>query len=632
MFKNAKQNLTFEYRAEIDGLRAVAVSFVILFHAEFSFFKGGFVGVDIFFVISGYLIASIVFLKLKENNFSIISFYKGRARRIFPMLFIVTLTCVPIAWIFLQPQDFVNFSQSLVAVSLFVSNFFFWKQENYFNSSLETNPLLHTWSLSLEEQFYLIFPLIALTLYRYCKKLIIPFFSLVIVLSLLLAQYSAFNKPIAGFYLLPTRIWEIGLGVLAAVLVPRFRSKFEDRLISEIGSSLGLLLIFWSIVFFTKTTPHPSIYTLIPALGTLLIIFFASKRNLVGKFLRNRILVTFGLMSYSAYLWHQPLLSFAKYIRPDIYLSNLRIPLLFFNFILAYLSWKFIESPIRYQWKNSNKFLVPIFSAIITVILLVGLFGSVGKGFPSRFEKSNPQIESLMNYGYQDLYREGECFLKPQQSFIDFKAICHSKFDPNSIFLWGDSFAAALSYGLINRYSRVSQFTSSACPPLLKVEFRDRPNCKGINSFIIDEIRSMRPTKIVLAANWYSYEKIIIEKSLFETIEIIQEVSPGSQVIIIGGSPIFEPSLPILLRDRLPLVDNLRIRSSWYIDLLSADRKLESISNSKEVKFISLLDILCISELCRVTVKNSGKVAPIFFDSGHLTAEGSIFVASRIII
>jgi hypothetical protein len=237
-----------------------------------------------------------------------------------------------------------------------------------------------------------------------------------------------------------------------------------------------------------------------------------------------------------------------------------------------------------------------------------------------------------MNYSYQDLYREGECFLKPQQSFMDFKEICHTKVDSNSIFLWGDSFAAALSYGLINRYSRVSQFTSSACPPLLKVEFEARPNCKRINSSILDEIRSKRPTKIVMAANWYSYENIGIEKSFFETIEKIQEVSPSSQIIVIGGSPIFEPSLPILLRDRLPLIDDLRIRSSWYIDLLSVDRKLAFISNSKEVKFISLLDILCISDVCRVTVKNKGKVAPIIFDSGHLTAEGSIFLASKITI
>ena len=302
-----------EYRREIDGLRALAVLPVILFHAGFKYFSGGFVGVDIFFVISGYLITSIILAEQEAGTFSIIRFYERRARRILPALFLVMLACLPFAWLWLLPHDMQNFSQSLIGVSAFISNILFWLTSGYFETAAELKPLLHTWSLAVEEQYYLFFPVFLVLTWHIGKRWILFFLSIVFLISLLAAQWGSALKPDATFYLLPTRGWELLIGAFIAFYFTKKDRTILSKNLNEAGGLLGLALIIYAIFKFDNQLPFPSFYALVPTIGAGLIILCATQITFVGKLLGNKLLVGIGLISYSAYLWHQPLLAFSKY-------------------------------------------------------------------------------------------------------------------------------------------------------------------------------------------------------------------------------------------------------------------------------------------------------------------------------
>ncbi len=301
-----------EYRKEIDGLRALAVLPVILFHAGFETFSGGFVGVDVFFVISGYLITSIILIELELGDFSIVNFYDRRLRRIMPGLFAVILTCIPFAWILLSPADLISFAKSLVAVPLFVSNIYFWSDGGYFETAAELKPLLHTWSLAVEEQYYLIFPIFLMMLCKLRRRWIFVSLGLVSLASLAIAQWATYTHPTSAFFLLPTRGWELMIGAFAAFYLSQGKCKDFGKSVSEFSGWLGIAMVFFGVFFYSKITPFPGFYALVPTLGTLLIILFATQKTTVGRFLGNKAFVGIGLISYSAYLWHQPILAFAR--------------------------------------------------------------------------------------------------------------------------------------------------------------------------------------------------------------------------------------------------------------------------------------------------------------------------------
>lgn len=256
-----------DYRREIDGLRALAVLPVILFHADFETFSGGFVGVDVFFVISGYLITTIVLAELEQGSFSIANFYERRARRILPALFLVMLVCIPFAWIRLLPSDMKDFSQSLIAVSVFSSNILFWLESGYFDTAAELKPLLHTWSLSVEEQYYALFPLFLILLWKLGRSWIVVLLSLLFATSLAVAEWAAYAKPAAAFYLLPARGWELLVGAFAAFYLSHAKREHFCRSIRELGGWLGVALILYAVFAYSKTTPFPGLYALVPTLG-----------------------------------------------------------------------------------------------------------------------------------------------------------------------------------------------------------------------------------------------------------------------------------------------------------------------------------------------------------------------------
>ena len=380
-----------KYRPEIDGLRALAVTPVILFHAGFKYFSGGFVGVDVFFVISGYLITAILIEDIESGRFNILSFYERRVRRILPALFFVMLVCIPLAWMWMLPAQMKDFSQSLVAVSLFASNILFWQESGYFSAAALEKPLLHTWSLAVEEQYYVLFPIFLLTTWRYGRKSVFWAVVALALASVLLSEWGSRNEPIANFYFAPTRAWELLFGSISAFIVQKKGVHKNDG-----ASILGLVAILFSIFVYDEKTPFPSIYTLIPVLGTVLLIIFAEKKTLVAKLLSTRIFVGMGLLSYSAYLWHQPIFAFARIFYGDVTSSGF-IVLLIVILLASYFSWAFIEKPFRKNTSTSRVQVFLSFALIGSVFITLGLFGQFLNGFGSRinYPDSNKSIQAI---------------------------------------------------------------------------------------------------------------------------------------------------------------------------------------------------------------------------------------------
>lgn len=386
------------YRREIDGLRAVAVLLVILFHAGFSPFRGGFVGVDIFFVISGYLITSIILAEKKEGAFSLLGFYERRVRRILPALFFVMAICIPFAWLLLLPNSMRDFSQSLVAVSLFASNFLFYGESGYFAPVAELKPLLHTWSLAVEEQYYLLFPLFIMLTWRLGKRLTLAFLGAAALLSLVASQWSAYHEPEAAFFLLPTRGWELAIGALIPFCSVRERTSEFRASTREALSAAGLLLIAYAVLAFDRTTPFPSLYALIPTLGAGLIIVFATPATMVGRLLSVKLLVGIGLISYSAYLWHQPLFAFAH----QRSMSPLHLPemiaLSIAALVLGYVTWRFVEQPFRSKSRVGRK-TVFRFACLGSLFFIgFGIAGHVSNGFESYYVSKRLNADEAETY------------------------------------------------------------------------------------------------------------------------------------------------------------------------------------------------------------------------------------------
>ena len=379
-----------QYRPEIDGLRAIAVLPVIFFHAGLQAFSGGFVGVDVFFVISGYLITSIIISEKQAGTFTLVTFYERRVRRILPALLVVMAACLPLAWMWMFPDEMKDFSRSLMGVSAFVSNILFWRESGYFVTAAELKPLLHTWSLSVEEQYYVLFPLFLIYVYRFGRSWVVRAMLVVFVVSLAGAQWGSAHKPIANFYSLPTRAWELIMGSLIA-LVPNSNYSFAtnagpNRLsLNQYGSFFGLLLIAFSVFYFNRETPHPSIYTLMPTVGTACIIVFATPVTLVGRLLSSPILVFVGSISYATYLWHQPLFAFARYRMVNEPSTLVFVGLTISAMVLATFSLRFLELPIRNPKIVSRK---GIFGLAVTGTLCFFILGTLGysnSGFPDRF-------------------------------------------------------------------------------------------------------------------------------------------------------------------------------------------------------------------------------------------------------
>ncbi|HWK41740.1 MAG TPA: acyltransferase family protein [Croceibacterium sp.] len=500
-----------QYRREIDGLRAVAVVPVILFHAGFSLFSGGFVGVDVFFVISGYLITGILIGELERGDFSIARFYERRARRILPALFLVIACCIPFAWYLMLPQQQAEFAASIAAVTLFSSNVLFWMQTGYFASDAELRPLLHTWSLAVEEQYYLLFPILLAVFWRWGRQRVLLLIVLAALASLALSQWASDHAESANFYLAPPRAWELLAGSICAFLL-RGRPSFANSWLS----GLGLALIVFSILFLDDSLPFPGIYALPPVLGTVLIILFGGAGTPAARLLSLRAFVGIGLISYSAYLWHQPLFAFARLGSDTEPTRLLMTALAGLSLILAWLSWRFVEQPFRGKGAllPSRPRLFAVSGLAIAVMLAIGLAGYLAKP-PTRIELEHPVLlanaerEARTGMGWH----EGSM---PCEGFVSSEGLnCRRYGDgPEKVVFWGDSHVLMLGPAVRPLPGKTIYVIGLwGCPPLLGVARQDRFG----NFYFCDQpgtidsyakyVESLQPDEVFLVARWTLYAR-----------------------------------------------------------------------------------------------------------------------------
>jgi peptidoglycan/LPS O-acetylase OafA/YrhL len=633
------------YRPEIDGLRAVAVIPVILFHAGFKFCEGGFVGVDIFFVISGYLITSKVLLGKEVGNFSWVGFYESRARRILPPLFVMMLACFAYEFIYLFPSDMRDFLQTVAAASAFCSNLLFYAKNNYFDSASELRPLIHTWSLSIEEQFYILFPLIFMLRVSRSRLYICI---AVLLLSFCLAEWGSRLHSDFAFYLLPSRAWELLVGCVAGMMLYYSKralwSNFikEDYLLKaiyEIISIIGLLLITTSIIVFDRQSHIPGISVIMPVTGTALIILFSHHDTLIFKFLSNNILATIGALSYSLYLWHQPVLAFAKLEGRDV--------TQFYNFsiiaaalgAISYLSWRYVERVSR----NRNIFgrwQIFIACGLMSLLFIVtGIFNHfldnpVGASMAARLDEKQKDIYAFRSYQPEALYRVGSCFLRLDQSYKDFSSDCSKRREhPSSAFIWGDSHAAALSIGLRSIFDDVVQYTASSCPPIDYLFPGLDLRCREINKFVFGEIGRIQPKTIYMHANWIGYAGKDFIARLKMTVKHIHEISPSSRIRLIGGVPQWRPNLPeALLRKGISADEGSLLETPAYNELHRFDEQFRNERGPAWLEFISPIETLCVGHECPAVIEVLGSFTLFCFDYGHLTEGGSIFLAQKLFL
>lgn len=610
------QRRSQNYRADIDGLRAAAVLPIVLFHLGFKLFPGGYVGVDIFFVVSGYLIGGIILQQIRQDSYSVRQFYVRRFRRIMPALMVMLFVTTIAAWFVLLPQSLVDYGYSLASAALSVSNFFYLNQYGYFAPTADAQPLLHTWSLGVEEQFYLVFPLMMLLLRRLPSG---PFRIVLGGLALLSLGASIIGvsvAPTATFYLLPSRFWELLLGVLAVGLrIP------PQRWIRESLAACGLILVAGSITLLTSATPFPGLAALAPCLGTaMLIVAGAQGGTLVGRCLSVPPAVFFGLISYSLYLWHWPIIVLLKVWEPTATLGvHTRIAVLALSVLLAWLSWRYVEQPWRSP-EVKGKTVVWTTAAAVGAMSLVGFGVVLANGVPGRF---SPEVARLATAATEKIVRDRNCFLGTKNNFADFdQARCVAP-DPHklSVLLMGDSHAQHLWPGLHQRFPQINllQAAASGCAPTLASQTSSSRNCRKLMRFLFG-VYLPRQTGglIILSARWYSSD----EPALAATLDWMK--LKGFRVVVAGPVVRYDVPLPQALaiaaqRGDPALVD--RVRTPRIDDL---DRQFQAITKARGDTYFSPYQALCPAHICQTTTPDG---LPIQWDDAHLTDAGSLVVA-----
>ncbi len=497
------------YRPEVDGLRAIAVLPVILFHAGIAGFAGGYVGVDVFFVISGYLITSILLGELSAGRFSLRTFYERRARRILPALTVILLVSAVAGWRWMTPAEFKAFCASAMSVLWFSSNVLFWRESGYFDQMTEYKPLLHTWSLAVEEQYYLLFPLLMWALWRFGRRRLVFVLVAIALLSFGICEYCAVHYPAPNFYLAPPRAWELMIGSLLAIAsFSRGPDLGLRRPVRQWGAAAGLTLLVGAIVLMDNHTPFPSHYTLLPVIGTALLIACGTPDTTVGRALSMRPVVQVGLISYSAYLWHQPLLAFGRILAETPPTVAVRLGLCALTLALAWLTWRYVEAPFRDRRRFSARWIFTATAVLIVAGTSAAALGFWQDGFVARF----PQLPSGWTPGRWD------CAVPTRG--LD-QQICQptiqtfaSTAGPRRILFVGDSLLMSMTDSIRDASARtgvpVHISARTACPILVDTTFvgdDNRPDlpCIAFNRAWPEFVRRHRITDVVIISAFNRY-------------------------------------------------------------------------------------------------------------------------------
>ena len=645
------------YRADIDGLRAIAVLSVLFYHAGSSLFSGGYVGVDVFFVISGYLITSIIIREITNSTFSITQFYERRFRRILPALITVMFFSIAVGCIIFPPNALIDLAQSAVATSIFSSNILFYLEADYFDAPAELKPLLHTWSLAVEEQYYIFFPLLLIAISKINTKHYFNTLIFLAILSFISCVYYTDINTTAAFYLIPTRAWELFFGSILALHVFPIPKR---RLVREILSISGTILILYAIFYFTAETNFPGYKALYPTLGAALIMHAGSGgKSYIVNALSYRPLVFIGLISYSLYLWHWPIIVYTKYYFITELNLAIKLTMITATFALSILTWKYIEAPFRKKKFLSNqKELLLTSTGVSFIVIFLGFFIIKSEGLPYR-NKNVLKVSSNAKDHELKHWIACESTIKQIVSYQDFCNI-GSKDNNLSFFFWGDSHARSLAPGLDISAKKSSVkgkiATLSACPPLLYIERKNRQLCFEFNQSVIKEIANAPEIKVVvLAARWAlsttgtryknetgrtvnlvdlksQTENLMTNINLFETgmNRTIEELNRlGKQVIIINAIPEIGYDVPsAFLAAKMTGRQINQIISPSKSDYLERTKELAIIFNRLEKKpFITLINPasqLCNNDYCQV----AEGVNLLYRDNNHLSTFGSKHISS----
>lgn len=654
-----------KYRAEIDGLRAVAILPVILFHGGFTFFSGGFVGVDVFFVISGYLITSLIIADLEQKKFSLYRFYERRARRILPALFVVMAVCIPFAWYWMLPEQFADFSASSLTAVLSLSNFYFLSQVNYFAPNAEIQPLLHTWSLAVEEQYYLIFPLFLLTCWRFGRGKVFAICVVFVLLSLLIAELGWRENAGRNFFFTLSRLWEIGIGSICAFVLNRHSGLSSNPL-----SLIGLGAIVYAVFGFSSATPFPSLYAVVPVGGAALIILFSGQETWVGRLLSTAPFVGIGLISYSAYLWHHPLFAFAR-------LSSLSEPGVHVmascaaaSLGLAYVTWRFVEQPFRRRPNPVLPSRIGLWGASGAVGAMFVAFGVAGYTSDGAWARSGSMPPFILNAtsdknDYTDCLRTADAF----DAEVAVQSCSAGPDDGPLVVLLGDSHADHYAHAFRSSADeagfRFWQLTSNSCLPMQEMIGAER-DCTDYANQVETLLREARPDLIVLSARWTLYltgerfdngeggaekggaDAFLLPdhqvgdagypEALFERFKSGMDrlLESGRRMLVIYPSPEAGWNVPERFAKLYTLqgedAGSLQVSTDWQIfkDRNGATFKLfDSLSDDRISRFKSS-DLLCDTVIANRCV-NAFDRRILYYDDDHFSNTGATFLQDALI-
>jgi peptidoglycan/LPS O-acetylase OafA/YrhL len=623
---------SLKHRPDIDGMRAVAVLVVVAYHMGLPI-HGGFVGVDVFFVISGFLISSIILTQIKAGTFTFASFYERRTRRIFPALFVTLAVTTVLAYRYLLPIELEDYARSLIAANLSGSNFYFWLTSGYFDNAAASKPLLHTWSLAVEEQFYVVLPIFFWVLKRYAPKRLELSVYCFAAASFALSAVGAYRYPTATFYLAPTRAWELLLGsIISLETFPRLRHP----VVRELGGLLGIAMILGASFRFQQTTVFPGISALLPCGGAALIIVAGRDQpSWVGRALSLRPVVFVGLISYSLYLWHWPVIVFSSLgmtLVSGLARRESQALVFVLSMVAATASWRFVERPFRFGGALDLT-RAAIFKLALGAIASVAVIGGVGlalHGLPDRFPLQARKVaEYLDQERTHDQFRTDTCFMTARDwDFDKFDPAACMPADPSkgTMLILGDSHAAHLWWGMNAVHSdrlNVMQATSAGCKPVLEQRPRQFPGCTRLMTYVLTQyLPSHHVDTLLLGARWESGDL----PSLAKTLEWLR--SQHVHVVLFGPMLQYDAPLPRLLAmsirqndPDLPALHRVTAMSALDVGMAA------SAKSEWRVPYVSLIDLLCDKDDC---VKYAGTDVPLLSDYGHLTKDGSVLVATRL--
>lgn len=619
------QRIATVYRKDIDGLRAVAVLPVVAYHVGLHALRGGFIGVDVFFVISGFLITQLLYKDIRANRFSIITFYERRIRRIFPALIAVLLAVYVLAILYCLPSELVDVSKSVTAAALSVSNFYFWLHSGYFDGDAISKPLLHTWSLAVEEQFYLFWPLLLFTLHRFVRSRLVPVTLGLSCVSFALSIAGMWYFPSANFYLPFTRAWELGIGALLALdAVP----VLIGPAMRNVLAALGLALIIASVFLINPDLPFPGLLAAVPCVGAALVILAGRDGDsLVARALSWRPVVFIGLISYSLYLWHWPITVFQKTYGAFVGgLSDATVKLLIIavSLLIATLSWKFIEQPFRTgPWRPSKRRLLQIAATATSLVLALSVSAWAAGGFPARYSARELQVASYLDYPLvHNFGRVGQCYLLADdaQTFAP-ECLALAKGKKNFLLL-GDSHAAELWYGLSRVFPDVNflEAASSDCFPTIVHSLSEAGDCTHLMDYVLKTVLTQEHVdRVLLVARWKSglLDNVAATLAWLKARHI--------PVTVLGPTGRYDTPFPRLLISAMRESDPQLVQEHVDSTVKSVDAELSRLVAAQGVPYVSLFHLQC--DLADCALRSKGM--PMIFDDEHYTGEGSIIMAER---